>query len=89
MRARFAQILVVAAAASMCGENEVYVSSYTRKSGREVKAHCKTKPDKSLCNNYSAKGNINPHTLQNGASNPNICDPIPSKTPLQQTEPKR
>jgi hypothetical protein len=47
-------------------KNSTYVKSYTKKDGTTVKAHYKSKPDKTTNNNYSTKGNTNPYTGKKG-----------------------
>jgi hypothetical protein len=42
------------------------VHSYTKRSGEHVGSYHRTTPDSTQRNNYSAKGNYNPHTGQYG-----------------------
>jgi hypothetical protein len=46
---------------------EHYVNGYVRKDGTYVSGHYQTNPDKSFWNNYSSKGNVNPHTGKVGS----------------------
>jgi len=46
------------------------VHGYTKKNGTHVSSYRRTKSDKSKFNNYSTKGNINPHTGKRGTKNP-------------------
>lgn len=46
--------------------NEVYVSGYTRSDGTYVKGHYRTAPNDTKKDNYSTKGNTNPHTGKKG-----------------------
>ena len=41
---------------------EHYVAPYGRSSGTVVQGHYSTNPDGSFWNNYSSKGNVNPHS---------------------------
>jgi hypothetical protein len=43
-----------------------HVRGYTRKDGTHVKAYERSKPDDKLQNNWSTKGNSNPHTSKLG-----------------------
>lgn len=45
---------------------EHYVSSYVTKSGTYVSGHYQTNPNSTRNDNYSTRGNINPHTGQPG-----------------------
>ncbi len=42
------------------------VHSYTKRSGEHVNSYHRTTPDSTQRNNYSAKGNYNPHTGKYG-----------------------
>ena len=42
--------------------SEVKVDSYVKTDGTVVKEHWRTAPDNSFNNNWSTKGNMNPHT---------------------------
>jgi len=42
------------------------VRGYTTKKGKHVARHHRTTPDSSKRNNYSSKGNVNPHTGKPG-----------------------
>lgn len=42
------------------------VKSYTTKSGKYVQSHRKTNPNKTKSDNWSTKGNVNPHTGRRG-----------------------
>jgi hypothetical protein len=50
--------------------DEVFVQSYMRKNGTYVQAHRRTKADKTLSNNWSSFGNINPYTGKRGLATP-------------------
>lgn len=41
---------------------EEYVDGYQRRNGRYVAPHARTQPDGVFQNNWSTKGNVNPHT---------------------------
>jgi hypothetical protein len=45
---------------------DVYVRGYTRKDGTYVQPHYRSAPDGNFYNNWSTKGNVNPHTGQPG-----------------------
>ncbi len=46
--------------------SSTHVSSYTKKSGTHVKTYKRTTRDNTYKNNYSYKGNYNPHTGKYG-----------------------
>lgn len=48
-----------------------HVKGYTRKDGKYVAPHYRSKPDKSKSNNWSSKGNTNPYTGKKGTKDPN------------------
>jgi hypothetical protein len=50
--------------------SETSVRGYTRKDGTYVAPHQRTTPDKSKSNNWSTKGNVNPHTGKPGTKEP-------------------
>lgn len=50
---------------------EHYVSGYTRRDGTYVAPHYQTNPNGTLMDNYSTRGNVNPHTGQLGTVDPN------------------
>lgn len=45
---------------------DVHVHGYTKQDGTYVQPHERSAPDDSKSNNYSTKGNVNPHTGQTG-----------------------
>lgn len=47
----------------------VYVKGYYRKNGTYIAPHYRSAPDKSLSNNWSTKGNLNPYTGKVGTKN--------------------
>lgn len=47
---------------------DVYVKGYTKSNGTYVAPHYRSAPDSTRCNNYSAIGNMNPHTGALGTS---------------------
>lgn len=49
---------------------DVYVKGYTKKDGTYVAPHYRSAPDGNPYNNWSTKGNVNPHTGQPGYKNP-------------------
>lgn len=48
------------------GQEHVEVKGHTRSNGTYVKPHYRTKPDSTVNNNWSTKGNINPYTGKEG-----------------------
>jgi hypothetical protein len=50
--------------------NDTYVKKYTRKDGTEVKNHFRTEPNDTEADNYTAKGNVNPYTDEEGTKEP-------------------
>lgn len=48
----------------------VHVRAHTTKTGIYVPAHVRTAPDHSKANNWSTKGNVNPHTGKEGTRDP-------------------
>jgi hypothetical protein len=49
---------------------EHWVNGYYRRDGTYVRGHWQTNADNSFFNNYSTKGNVNPHTGQPGYKRP-------------------
>ena len=49
---------------------EEYIRTYTKGDGTRVEGHFRTRADNSFYNNYSSKGNINPHTGEVGSRRP-------------------
>ena len=48
--------------------SEVYVNGYTQKDGTYVQGYWRTLPNRTTDDNYSSKGNRNPHTGQKGSN---------------------
>ena len=46
------------------------VRSHVRKDGTSVQSHRRTNPNRSKSDNWSTKGNVNPHTGKKGTKNP-------------------
>ncbi|MCE3255630.1 MAG: hypothetical protein K0R25_1124 [Rickettsiaceae bacterium] len=61
---------MVGATNSASAKQETYVEGHYRKDGSYVKGHYKTIPDRNIRNNYSTKGNYNPHTGEEGKIDP-------------------
>ncbi len=57
-------VMLVGFAGSMFSDTSV--RGYFRKDGTYVQPHKRSSPDSSLSNNWSSKGNINPHTGKKG-----------------------
>lgn len=49
---------------------DIRVRGYYRKDGTYVQPHYRTVPNKSVWDNYSTKGNINPYTGEEGSKDP-------------------
>ena len=43
-------------------KNSIVVRDYVKKNNKQVKAHHRSRSDKTRLNNYSTKGNVNPYT---------------------------
>jgi outer membrane biogenesis lipoprotein LolB len=63
-------ICVLLIACSSAVAKDTRVKGYTKKDGTYVAPHSRTTPDKSKQNNYSTKGNTNPHTGKKGTVAP-------------------
>jgi hypothetical protein len=50
---------------------QVRQRGYTRRDGTHVAPAQRSRPDRSRQNNYSTRGNVNPHTGQRGTQDPN------------------
>jgi len=61
---------IFVALAATAGASDTYVNGHYRSDGTYVKPHYRTTPDSSSYNNYSTRGNINPHTGQFGKKKP-------------------
>jgi len=48
---------------------DTYVQPYARQDGTQVPGHYRSNPDGNSDNNWSTKGNVNPHTGQEGTHN--------------------
>ncbi|AXW40048.1 hypothetical protein HFK86_26015 [Ralstonia pseudosolanacearum] len=49
---------------------EHYTNGYTRRDGTHVDGHFQTNPNSTQRDNWSAKGNVNPHTGKEGTKEP-------------------
>jgi hypothetical protein len=54
------------------GVADVHVRGYFRKNGTYVKPHYRSYPNATRLDNWSTKGNVNPHTGKRGTSNPDL-----------------
>lgn len=59
--------IVLMLSVSFCTVAQVYVKGYSRKDGTYVQPHVRSSPDKSVYNNWSTKGNVNPYTGKEGS----------------------
>lgn len=57
--------------ASKSSKSEVHVNGYSRKNGTHVAPHYRSAPNGTKRDNWSAKGNVNPHTGKPGTKDPN------------------
>lgn len=46
---------------------DVYVNPYTRSDGTQVQGHWRSSPNSSTYDNWSSRGNVNPHTGERGS----------------------
>lgn len=81
-------MLCLLAASGAVIAKDVYVDGYTKKDGTYVAPHHRSSPNNNQYDNYSAKGNSNPYTGQQGTvapdnnpydSNPYGSQPKPRK----------
>ena len=49
---------------------EDYVRGYTRSDGTSVDSYYRSSPNSTQYDNYSTRGNYNPHTGRSGSKNP-------------------
>jgi hypothetical protein len=54
---------------------DVYVRGYTNRNGTYVQPHYRSAPDGNPNNNWSTRGNINPHTGDVGTREPSVGTP--------------
>lgn len=52
------------------GASHVHIQGHTRSNGTYVAPHVRTRPDTTLLNNWSTKGNVNPYTGKSGTRSP-------------------
>jgi len=58
--------------------SSVHVQGYVRKNGTHVQGHYRSAPDGNFANNWTTKGNINPHTGAHGTlTTPPVVRQIP------------
>lgn len=63
---------------------QVQVKPYFRSDGTYVQPHERTRPNNTLEDNYSTKGNVNPHT-----GRPGTVDPVPHQVyPITPSAPR-
>ena len=65
-----ALMLTFGASEGFAYSHDVSVRGYTRKDGTYVSPYRRTRPDSSLRNNYSTRGNTNPYTGRRGTVSP-------------------
>ena len=62
--------LLVVFAADGASASDVYKKGYYRNNGTYVQPHYATRPNNTLMDNYSTRGNVNPYTGKAGTVNP-------------------
>lgn len=89
MRIMIACGLLAAFSSSSVTAADVYVSGYYKKDGTYVQPHYRSDPDSSTNNNWSTRGNVNPHTGKSGTvdSNRNSYGRANSNWSLDASEP--
>ena len=70
MRKLLLAALLSIAAFSSAFAADVYVRGYTRSDGTYVAPHYRSSPNSTRNDNWSTRGNINPHTGRLGTKNP-------------------
>jgi len=65
-----AVVLCLGFAGEVFGKGSTRVKGHTTKNGTYVPSHRRTTPDKSKHDNWSTKGNVNPHTEKKGTVDP-------------------
>lgn len=82
-------IFALAVFAAPSFAKDVYVQPHITKSGTYVEGHHRSAPDSNPYNNYSAKGNSNPYTGQQGyvQSQPTYQQPAPAYQPYKPYQP--
>jgi hypothetical protein len=53
-----------------CVDAQTYVKPYMRKNGTFIEGHYRSRPNSSLYDNFSTRGNVNPYTGQRGTVSP-------------------
>lgn len=71
MKLALIALAVVFSAAAQAKGGSHRVSGHTTKSGKDVAPHHATNPNHSKHDNWSSKGNTNPHTGKQGTKDPN------------------
>lgn len=65
-----ALLVLMAASVATSASSQVYHRGYVRSDGTYVAPHYQSRPDSSVYNNWSTRGNVNPYTGQQGTVNP-------------------
>jgi hypothetical protein len=68
-----ASLLAGAVGTALAGD--VYVRGYTNRNGTYIQPHYRSAPDSNPNNNWSTRGNINPHTGEVGTREPRVGTP--------------
>lgn len=67
---KFLLLLVLSLVSTFAFGRDVAVRGHVTKKGKYVAPSHRTSPDHTQRNNYSAKGNVNPHTGKKGTKKP-------------------
>jgi hypothetical protein len=73
-----AMLATVSMALAAPADADTYVHGYTRRDGTYVQPHYRSSPDSSTFNNWSSRGNMNPHTGEYGTRDPYRYQPSPT-----------
>lgn len=63
-----------ARSSSATPRSEVHVRTYTKKSGTVVQSHARSAPNATKRDNWTTKGNVNPHTGRVGTKDPTVTN---------------
>ena len=66
MQKIFFVIIIILLFVEIAFAKDMRVRSHIRKDGTYIQSHMKTKPNHTLRDNYSTKGNVNPYTEKHG-----------------------
>jgi hypothetical protein len=75
---RLVALLILLFFAVTTEARSVRVKGYFRKDGTYVRPHVRTSPNSTTADNWSTKGNVNPHTGEEGTKDPDYPSPYPT-----------